>query len=235
MRTKIDVHAKMLSMEFGDTLVQFNIFEVMRHPTEDHSLFGIGMIEELVEEYFQPNSWSEDTEDSARSIISCLEADQDEAFEVELTELLDQVCYLESPKYTNNAETDSNPIRIEDIKSSRSMQLQAELTTAHLVPSPIQVGQADPKSQIEESPSPPPPMELKPLPNHLKYAYLDKEQQLPFIIANNLHQEQEDKLLEVLRQDKRAIGWKFVDLPSINPSICMHRILMEEEVKPIRQ
>ncbi|RDX71352.1 hypothetical protein CR513_49318, partial [Mucuna pruriens] len=42
-------------------------------------------------------------------------------------------------------------------------------------------------------------MELKSLPNHLKYAYLDNEQQLSVIIANNLHQEQEDKLLEVLR------------------------------------
>ncbi|RDX73345.1 hypothetical protein CR513_47062, partial [Mucuna pruriens] len=78
-------------------------------------------------------------------------------------------------------------------------------------------------------------MELKPLPNHLKYAYLDKEQQLPVIIANNLHQEQEDKLLEVLRQHKRAIGWKLSDLPSINPSIYMHKILMEEDIKTIRQ
>ncbi|RDX84547.1 Retrovirus-related Pol polyprotein, partial [Mucuna pruriens] len=67
------------------------------------------------------------------------------------------------------------------------------------------------------------------------YAYLDKEQQLPVIIANNLHQEQEDKLLEVLRQHKRAIGWKLSDLPGIKPSICMHRILMEEEIKSIRQ
>ncbi|RDX65111.1 hypothetical protein CR513_56258, partial [Mucuna pruriens] len=37
-RMKIDVHVGTLSMEFGDNLVQFNIFDVMRHPTEDHSL-----------------------------------------------------------------------------------------------------------------------------------------------------------------------------------------------------
>ena len=46
-RTKIDVHVGTLSMEFGDTLVQFNIFEAMKHPTVDHSLFGIDLIEEL--------------------------------------------------------------------------------------------------------------------------------------------------------------------------------------------
>ncbi|RDX82613.1 hypothetical protein CR513_36585, partial [Mucuna pruriens] len=31
-----------------------------------------------------------------------------------------------------------------------------------------------------------------PLPSHLKYAYLDTEQQLPIIIANSLRQEEED-------------------------------------------
>ncbi|RDX84922.1 hypothetical protein CR513_33955, partial [Mucuna pruriens] len=52
VRTKINVHVGTLSMEFGDTLVQFNIFEAMKHPIEDHSLFGIDVIEELVEKYF---------------------------------------------------------------------------------------------------------------------------------------------------------------------------------------
>ncbi|RDX83817.1 Retrovirus-related Pol polyprotein from transposon gypsy, partial [Mucuna pruriens] len=92
--------------------------------------------------------------------------------------------------------------------------------SAHLVLNRNQVGQPDPTPLIEKSPLPPPPMELKPL---------------PIIIANNLHQEQEDKLLEVLRKHKKAIGWKLSDLSGINPSICMHRILMEKEIKPIRQ
>ncbi|RDX97750.1 Retrovirus-related Pol polyprotein from transposon opus, partial [Mucuna pruriens] len=55
------------------------------------------------------------------------------------------------------------------------------------------------------------------------------------IIANNLCHEQEEKLLNVLRQHKKEIGWKLSNLPSINPFICMHRILMEEEAYPIRQ
>ncbi|RDY11570.1 hypothetical protein CR513_03763, partial [Mucuna pruriens] len=96
-------------------------------------------------------------------------------------------------------------------------------------------GQPDLKASNANSSSPPPPMELKPLPSHLKYAYLDAEQQLPVIIANNLHREQKDKLLQVLREHKKAIRWKLSDLPRINPSIYMHRILMEEEAKPIRQ
>ncbi|RDY00059.1 hypothetical protein CR513_16796, partial [Mucuna pruriens] len=90
--------------------------------------------------------------------------------------------------------------------------------SAHLLPNPNQVGELNPKPTNISS-SLPLPIELKPLPNHLKYAYLDIEQQLPVIIANNLHQEDEDTLLHVLRQHKKAIGWKLSDLPSINPFI----------------
>ncbi|RDX64530.1 Retrovirus-related Pol polyprotein, partial [Mucuna pruriens] len=41
--------------------------------------------------------------------------------------------------------------------------------------------------------------------------------------------------MNVLRQHKKAIGWKLSDLPAINPSIYRHKILMEEEIKLIRQ
>ncbi|RDX71576.1 hypothetical protein CR513_49058, partial [Mucuna pruriens] len=37
-RTKIDVYAKTLSIEFGDNLVQFNIFEAMKHPPPSRTI-----------------------------------------------------------------------------------------------------------------------------------------------------------------------------------------------------
>ncbi|RDX61901.1 hypothetical protein CR513_59823, partial [Mucuna pruriens] len=88
-RTKIDVHVGMLSMEFGDILVQFNIFEVMKHPTEDYSLFGIDLLDEIVEEYFQLNSSSEDIKKFARSTdeISCLRFVDEEADYEEVQDL----------------------------------------------------------------------------------------------------------------------------------------------------
>ncbi|RDX65910.1 hypothetical protein CR513_55390, partial [Mucuna pruriens] len=91
------------------------------------------------------------------------------------------------------------------------------------------LGQPKQRSTTETFPPHAPPEELKPLPSHLKYAYLNDHQQLPMIIANNLHQKQEEKLLQVLRHHKKAIWWKLSDLPRISPSICMHRILLEEE------
>ncbi|RDX97718.1 hypothetical protein CR513_19469, partial [Mucuna pruriens] len=125
-RTKIDVHARMLSMEFGDTLVQFNIFEAMKHPTEDHSLFGIDLIDEL--------------------------------------------------KFFISTTTPG----IKTIAQSPEICLPGYRTTI-------------PNYHCQQSP------------------------------------------LGARRQHKKAIGWKLSDLPGINPSIYMHKILMEEEFKPIRQ
>ncbi|XP_075086225.1 uncharacterized protein LOC142168947 [Nicotiana tabacum] len=47
--------------------------------------------------------------------------------------------------------------------------------------------------------------------------------------------EHEYKLIKVLRKYKRALGWTIADIKEINPAICMHRILMEENYKPIVQ
>ena len=47
-RTKIDVHSESLTMEIGDEKVQFNVLEAMKHLTEDHSLFCIDLLSNVV-------------------------------------------------------------------------------------------------------------------------------------------------------------------------------------------
>ncbi|XP_027155977.1 uncharacterized protein LOC113756537 [Coffea eugenioides] len=80
-----------------------------------------------------------------------------------------------------------------------------------------------------------PNMELKELPEHLKYAYLGDNKTLPVIIANDLNALQEERLLMVLREFKPAIGWTLADIKGINPFICMHHILLESDAKPVRE
>nr|XP_027124316.1 uncharacterized protein LOC113741018 [Coffea arabica] len=80
-----------------------------------------------------------------------------------------------------------------------------------------------------------PEVELKPLPEHLKYAYLGEKWTLPVIISSKLSPREEDKLLRVLREHKEAIGWTIADIKGISPSVCMHRIRLEEDARPIRQ
>ena len=78
----------------------------------------------------------------------------------------------------------------------------------------------------------PPKMEQKPLPNHLRYAYLGNASTLPVIILASLTVIEEDKLLRVPKDHKNALGWSLADLKGIRPSMCMHRILLEDGHKP---
>ena len=74
-------------------------------------------------------------------------------------------------------------------------------------------------------------MILKELPEHLKYAFLQTETAKPVIISARLTELKEQKLLEILRKYKKAIAWSIDDLKGISPSICMHKILLEEDAK----
>ncbi|KAD4178635.1 hypothetical protein E3N88_27226 [Mikania micrantha] len=81
----------------------------------------------------------------------------------------------------------------------------------------------------------PPSLELKELPSHLEYAFLDGDSDLPVIISSSLTEEEKSRLIEVLKANKQAIAWKLMDIKGIHPSFCTHRILMEEDYKPVVQ
>ena len=72
---------------------------------------------------------------------------------------------------------------------------------------------------------------LKELPMHLKYTFLEEEKSKPIIITVDLTLEKEKKVMEILRKHKEAIAWSVEDLKGINLSICMHKILMEENAR----
>ncbi|GKB62761.1 reverse transcriptase domain-containing protein [Tanacetum coccineum] len=87
------------------------------------------------------------------------------------------------------------------------------------------------KSSIDE----PPEVELKDLPPHLEYAFLEGNDKLPVIIAKDLSVEEKAALTKVLKSHKRAIAWKLSDIKGINPEFYTHTILMEEDYKPAVQ
>nr|GEW63372.1 reverse transcriptase domain-containing protein [Tanacetum cinerariifolium] len=78
----------------------------------------------------------------------------------------------------------------------------------------------------------PPEVELKNLPPHLEYAFLEGDNKLPVIIAKELGNEKKSALIKVLKSHKRAIAWKLSDIQGINPEFCTHKILIEEDYKP---
>ncbi|GJW71286.1 hypothetical protein Tco_0128203 [Tanacetum coccineum] len=69
----------------------------------------------------------------------------------------------------------------------------------------------------------PPELELKDLPPHLEYAFLegtDKEKAA---------------LLKVLKSHKWPITWKISDIKGIDPQFCTYKILMEDDFRPVVQ
>ncbi|GJT33596.1 DNA-directed DNA polymerase [Tanacetum coccineum] len=81
----------------------------------------------------------------------------------------------------------------------------------------------------------PPDLELKELPSHLEYAFLEKDNKLPVIISKDLKEDEKVKLIEVLKAHKSALAWKISDIKGIDPKFCTHKILMEDDYKPVVQ
>ena len=72
---------------------------------------------------------------------------------------------------------------------------------------------------------------LKELPRHLKYAFLGPKKAKLVIISAALNALKEHKQLEILRKYKEEIAWSIEYFKGICPSICMHKILLEENAK----
>nr|GEW62282.1 DNA-directed DNA polymerase [Tanacetum cinerariifolium] len=64
------------------------------------------------------------------------------------------------------------------------------------------------KSSIEE----PSELELKYLPSHLEYAYLEGTDKLPVTIVKDLKDDEKEALLKMLKSHKRDIAWKITDI-----------------------
>nr|GEZ90269.1 hypothetical protein [Tanacetum cinerariifolium] len=64
------------------------------------------------------------------------------------------------------------------------------------------------KSFVDE----PPEVELKDLPPHLEYAFLEGDNKFLVIIAKELGDEEKSALIKVLKSHKRAIAWKLSDI-----------------------
>ncbi|XP_060969853.1 uncharacterized protein LOC133037061 [Cannabis sativa] len=86
--------------------------------------------------------------------------------------------------------------------------------------------------ELAPSTEKPPELELKVLPNHLRYEFLGEDKKLPVTVSASLSDVETDRLLRVLRAHNKAIAWTLGDVKGISPSTVMHRILMEEGAKP---
>nr|GEU95594.1 reverse transcriptase domain-containing protein [Tanacetum cinerariifolium] len=95
---------------------------------------------------------------------------------------------------------------------------------------------------LNDDPSPPPnqgnympQVELKDLPPHIEYAFLEGDDKFPVIIAKELSVEEKIAFITVLKSHKRAIAWELSYINGINPEFCTHKILMKDDFEPAVQ
>lgn len=106
-----------------------------------------------------------------------------------------------------------------------------DIAHVHSISSCAQISTPSMLSSIQYSPT----LELKPLLNNLKYVYFMNRDRLSIIIASNLLPDQEVKLLVLLRDNIKVIGWILAYIPRLSPSTYIYRIFLEDGAKPVRQ
>ncbi|KAM2611841.1 hypothetical protein TB2_031891 [Malus domestica] len=212
-RTKIDVFNGTLTMEFDGEVINFNLSNSIKYPSEDHSCFSIDVFASLAQDHF------EQLNDDALELVIArgMDIQNNEAVTIHPYGMND--CSLAVP---------SNEDMIDMVAELESLPLQSgkfldlisiSILTNKLLPSVIQ----------------PLTLELKPLPSHLKYVFLGDDETLPIIISSTLTAQEDDKLVRVLREYKTTIGSTLADIKGISPTTCMHRIFLEEGSKTSRE
>nr|GEV61190.1 reverse transcriptase domain-containing protein [Tanacetum cinerariifolium] len=130
----------------------------------------------------------------------------------------------------------SQEVIVFSVSSNPTSSTERIISTSSLTLTPIEdklkvVEPKNKKSSIDE----PPVVELKDLPPHLEYAFLEGDDKLPVIIAKDLKDQEKTALKKVLKSHKQALTWQLSDIKGINLKFCTHKILIEDDFKPAVQ
>ncbi|XP_074298534.1 uncharacterized protein LOC141629429 [Silene latifolia] len=232
--TKIDVSSGRLTMEFEGEKIEYSIYEAMKYPSKTSSLCFLEIFEPIVQTVYELCKV-----DALNVVLTNGLVGENSGYDLS-GDLQETIKDLEE-----------NPL-MEEWEEKEEIRKAAENSHGASFPAPFfapcekapvqelfflssKLLEELPKEKPVPSIVKPPTVELKPLPSHLKYAFLGNEETLPVIISSKLTKDQEEALIRVLKQHKEAIGWTMADIKGISPTLCMHRILLEDEAKPVRQ
>nr|GEU43878.1 reverse transcriptase domain-containing protein [Tanacetum cinerariifolium] len=184
-RALIDVYGEEITLRVNDESVTFNLNQTMRYSStyDDNSVNRIDVIDIACDEYAQ------DVLDFKESDFF-LEEIEDFLKDESILMGIEDSCY----------DSEGDILYLEKLLNDDPSQLP-----------PMDLKQAEEtkvKSLIKE----PPELELKELPSHLEYAFLEETDKLPVIIAKDLKDDEKEALLKVLKYHKRVIAWKIIDI-----------------------
>ncbi|GJX63880.1 reverse transcriptase domain-containing protein [Tanacetum coccineum] len=119
----------------------------------------------------------------------------------------------------------SDPLPLSN-QGDYSPGIQKDLKVVELKKSSLEYTTSyEPKDELPE-------VELKELPPHLEYAFLEENNKLSVIISKDLSQDEKTSLVNVLKNQKQAIAWKLFDIRCIDIEFCSHKILLEDDYVP---
>ncbi|GJR09575.1 reverse transcriptase domain-containing protein [Tanacetum coccineum] len=210
-RALIDVYGEEITLRFNDEAIAFNLGHTSRYSSDYNaeSVNQIDIINVACDEYSQEvlgfmDSLKRGNPTSTDPMIatSFPSLTPFEGCDLILEEIENYLSNGSIPPGINDEDFDpeGDICLIENLLNEYTFQLppidltQVEVTKAY--------------SSIEE----PPELELKDLPSHLEYAYLEGNDKLPVIISKSLTDDEKESLLKVLKSHKRAIAWKITDI-----------------------
>nr|GFB25006.1 reverse transcriptase domain-containing protein [Tanacetum cinerariifolium] len=245
-RALIDVYGEEITLRVNDESITFNLNQTMRYSlTYDDTLMNrVDVIDVTCEDFVQDVlDFQYNPKSSNPTLVSDDLISESDSCKVHIVK-------SSSPTLTLFGESDFSLDEIEDFLNDDSIQTGIENhvydsdgdilflekllneDSFQLLTMDLKLDEeSKEKSSIEE----PPELELKELPSHLKYAFLEDSNKLPVIIAKNLKVDEREALLNVLKSHKRAIALKISDIKGIDLRFCTHKILMKDDYKPAVQ
>ncbi|GKB96480.1 reverse transcriptase domain-containing protein [Tanacetum coccineum] len=234
-RALIDVYGEELTLRVDDEAITFKVGQTSRYSYNNaKSVNRIDVIDVSCEEYAQEVLGFSDSSTSGNPTPS-LDPILSTSFP-SLTPFEGGDFILEEIEacLTN----DSIPLGIDDDNFDPEgdlLLLEKLLNNNPSSPLPLKELHVKEHKIVKSSIDDPLELELKDLPSHLEYAFLEGTDKLPIIIAKNLKEDEKVRLLRVLKSHKRAIAWKIFDIKGIEPQFCTHKILMKDDSKPAIQ
>nr|GEY63918.1 reverse transcriptase domain-containing protein [Tanacetum cinerariifolium] len=234
----IDVYGEELTLRVDDEAITFNVGQTSKYSYNyAESINQIDVIDVTFEDYVQKvlgffdNSKSGSPTPTPGLIISS-SSPSFTPFEGSEFILEEIKTFLQTSNELSNLDddyydTEGDILYLEKLLNEDPSSILFPVKTEDLK----QVDATMTKTSIEE----PPELELKELPSHLEYAFLEGTDKLPVIISKELKDEEKSALLKILKSYKRAIAWKIFDIKGTDPCFCTHKILMMDDFKPAVQ
>ncbi|XP_074283307.1 uncharacterized protein LOC141607858 [Silene latifolia] len=252
-KTKIDVSNGNLTMEFDAKKLTYNIYDAMKQPSDSHSCYFLDIFDPIVSQVYNlcqrdplEVALTNDLEQEGLRVVLSNDVqeyseDLDKEEELEDEESLSKE-QEESPRGSLRCSLrHTTQPTLHNAACAPERNLRSPLVTAEMLASqehrslipflPLDTNLERPLPSILK----PRKYKPKPLPNHLKYIFVGEDNTLPLIISNQLKEEQEERLVDMLKKHKEAFGWSIADIKGISPTTCMHKIWLEKEAKPVRQ